>query len=63
MKVNSMRILLINALHCLNDWNSLSYCKEADRTADARGADLVSADACIYFSDCSDTVETLQEII
>jgi hypothetical protein len=40
MKVNSMRVVLINALHCLKDWNNLTYCEETDEKADARAADL-----------------------
>ena len=63
MKVNAVRVVLINALHCLNDWNNLSYCEDTGGTADARGVELGCAAASIYFSDCSDTVENLREII
>jgi hypothetical protein len=64
MKVNLMTVLLINALHYLNDWNSLSYCEGTDGTADTRGAELGRAALPPFiFGDCSDTVKNLQEII
>ena len=62
MKINSVRFVLINALHYLNEWKKL-YWEGTDGTADARGTELGRAAASVYFNDCSDTVENLQEII